>query len=232
MKSKLSLKRLRLVAFIVAGFVISSSGSAFGAVTFGLFESGTSNNSLSVLPGGSFSMDVVALGITTEGFTQPNLDSFTYRVIFPNENFTLTDNLFASPFDNTQVPTGFNGSKPWYTGTSIPITNGADAGSPGTTLSESDLYRTTASTTGTPATGTMVLLETIGLLAPTAIGDYIISLNVLEAADTLGEFHTPLGDPSLNVSVVPIPSTLGLLLPGFAGLVLLRQRGRFFWFNS
>jgi hypothetical protein len=172
------------------------------------------------------------LEITAEDFTQANLDSFTYRLVFPNQNFTLTGNSFAAPFDNTQSPAGFNGSIPWYTGTNISITNGVDAGSPGATPAVADLYRTTASETGTPATGTSVLLETINLLAPMAMGDYPVGLNVIEAADTLGEFHTPLGDPRLQVNVVPIPSAILLQLPGLAGLALLRRRRQFFRFRS
>src|SRR6266567_1035997 len=83
-------------------------------VIFQLRQSGSLATTATVAPGGTLTLDVVAVSIAAEVGVQDNLDSFTYRLIFPNQLFTLVNNVFAAPFDNTLVPSGgFNGSIPW-----------------------------------------------------------------------------------------------------------------------
>ncbi|MHC4799479.1 MAG: VPLPA-CTERM sorting domain-containing protein [Planctomycetota bacterium] len=202
MRSRPSIKSLLLTTVLIVGFLIVGINTASGSISFSIFSSGTTDGSFTVSPGGIFSIDVVAMDIMAEGFTRAELDAFTYRVNFPNQNFTLVGNAFTSPFDNTQAPFGFNGSIPWYTGSSIPITNGADAGSPGATPFAADLYRTTATQLGTPVTGSFAVLETTNLLAPTNIKE------------------------SFNVNVVPIPSSILLLSGAMAALAIFRRRRR------
>ena len=115
---------------------------------------------------------------------QANLDSFTYRLVFPDTNHVHEFSSILAPFDDTGAPAGFNGSIP-LGGTNFTITNGADLGSPFDTPLVADLYRTTASVAGTPATGSEVTVERLKLAAPLAPGDYPIQVQVLEAADVM-----------------------------------------------
>lgn len=207
---------------IMIGLLLTISNPAFGSTLFAIYESGTTNSNVSVGPGGSFSVDVIAETINAEGSTNANLDSFTYRIGFPNQDFILTSNIFAAPFDNMLAPGGFNGSVPWV-GLPLPIDNGVDTGSPGATGLVADLYRTTASTTGVPATGNSVL-ETLYLLAPIGLGNYPISLTILEAADNMGEFHTASVKSDFNVNVVPLPPAFGFMALGSGILIFLRRR--------
>jgi subtilisin family serine protease len=186
-----------------------------------LFETGTTNTALSVSPGGAFNINVIATNVQPETDVLGSLDSLTYRILFPNENFTLTSNAFAAPFDNTLAPTGFNGSVPW-TGLPVLITNTADAGSPLATPGVPDLYRTTATTTGVGGIGD-VLVETLGLEAPAAPGNYALTLLTLEAADEFGAFHTTTDGVPFSVTVVPLPPALGLFLAGLFALIRLRS---------
>ena len=207
---------------LILMFVLVGVNQAFGAVTFSLFKSGTSDTSVAVSAGGDFMMAVVADNMTAEGSALAELDAFTYRINFPNEAFTLVSNNFGPPFDNAQAPTGFNGSIPWADGSPIPILNGVDVGSPGATPFIADLYRTTASEAGTPAKGSVVI-ETLELLAPLSLGNYMISMDIIEAVDTMGEFHTAEFSMDFNVNVVPLPSTVGLLAMGLLALVYFRR---------
>nr|WP_319396911.1 hypothetical protein [uncultured Desulfobacter sp.] len=202
--------------------VLAGANPAFGAMTFSLFESGTSDTSVTVSAGGNFMIDVLADNMTIEGYALNELDAFTYRINFPNEAFTLVSNKFADPFDNALVPTGFNGSTPWADGSSVPILNGSDAGSPGATPFIADLYRTTASKAGIPAKGSVVV-ETLELLAPLSLGNYMISMDILEAVDAMGEFHTVEFSTDFKVNVVPVPSAAGLLAMGVFALVYFRR---------
>lgn len=207
---------------LILMFVLACTNQAFGAVTFSLFKSGTSDTSVTVSAGRDFMMDVVADNMTAEGFALAELDAFTYRINFPNQEFTLVSNNFGHPFDNAQVPAGFNGSVPWADGASVPILNGVDAGSPGATALIADLYRTTASKAGTPAKGSVVI-ETLELLAPLSLGNYIISMDIIEAVDAMGEFHTAELSMDFNVNVVPLPSAACLLAMGLSALVYFRR---------
>lgn len=210
---------------MMIGLLLTISNPAFGSTLFAIYESGTTNSNISVGPGGSFSVYVIAETINAEELTQANLDSFTYRIGFPNQDFFLTGNIFTSPFDNNLVPMSFNGSVPWWTGgPPLQITNSVDAGSPGATGLLADLYRTTASTAGIPATGNSVLVETLDLLAPIGLGNYSISLNILEAADNMGEFHTASVKSDFNVNVVPLPPAFAFMALGSGILVFLRRR--------
>jgi hypothetical protein len=202
--------------------VLAGANTAFGAMTFSLFESGTSDMSVTVSAGGNFMIDVLADNMTIEGYALNELDAFTYRINFPNEAFSLVSNKFSAPFDNALVPTGFNGSIPWADGSPVSILNGSDAGSPGATSFIADLYRTTASEAGIPAKG-RVVVETLELLAPLSLGNYMISMDILEAVDAMGEFHTTEFTMDFNVNVVPVPSAAGLLAMGVFALVYFRR---------
>jgi hypothetical protein len=162
------------------------SGKA--TVSFQIRESGTSATTATVAPGGALTLDVVAVTISAEAGILPNLDSFTYRIIFPNTSFMLQNNVFAAPFDNAEAPAGFNGSIPW-SGLPLPIDLVADGASPGATALVPDLYRTTATTAGVPVVGPDAVLETLTLQVPLPPGNYPISLSVLEAADNTGALH-------------------------------------------
>src|SRR5262245_47620149 len=121
-------------------------------VNFQIRENGTAALTATVAPGGVLTLNVVFVTSAPEAGILDNLDSFTYRINFPNELFNLQNNAFAAPFDNTEAPAGFNGSRPW-SGLPVPINFLADAGSPGATPLAADLYRTTASTAGVPVAG-------------------------------------------------------------------------------
>ncbi len=198
--------------------------AAMGAVDFQIVGSGTTGESaVTVGPGGSFGIDIRAQGITPATGSRPQgeLDSLTYRVVFPNEGFTLLGNSFGGDFDEVLFPSGFNGSIPWVTGGGVPITNSADTGSPGATASVADLYRTTASRNAIPLLASDVV-ESLSLVAPTAQGVYTINLSVLEAADTIGELHETADGGSFRVEVIPEPATLVML--SWLGVVGLRRR--------
>jgi hypothetical protein len=157
-------------------------------------------------------VDVVATSITG------NLDSFTYRITFPDPQFTLVSNTFAAPFDNTLAPAGNNGSVPW-SGLPRLITDIADAGSPGFTSLVPDLYRTTATTTGAGVVGNNVVLETLTLRTPSSATqtDYTISLNVLEAADRTGTlFPTTSGVDFVLTVTRPVLYAVGFSAAGFS----------------
>jgi len=177
-------------------------------VSFQIFESGTTDALVGRNPGELLTLDVVAKSIT------PNLDSFTYRISFPNEEFTLTANAFAAPFDNTPAPAGFNGSIPWAV-LPVLITHNADAGSPGATPFVADVYRTTATTTGIPVTGQNVVLETLTVRIPSPAAlpaVYSISLNVLEAADSTGFLLPTTSGTDLVLTVVrPVLHVVGFV---------------------
>jgi hypothetical protein len=174
-------------------------------VNFQIYESGSLvTTAATVAPGGTLTLDVVAVSVAAEGGIAPiaaNLDSFTYRIIFPNTSFTLQNNVFAAPFDNDIVALGgFNGSIPWAP-PSVPIDLLAY---PPTPL-DADLYRTTATTTGVPVAGPNAVIETLTLEVPVAAGIYAISLNVLEAADSLGALHNGNGNGSDFIVTVTGP---------------------------
>jgi len=174
-------------------------------ITFQLREQGSGSLHTTVAPGGVVNLEVGAVGIGAEGDISANLDSFTYRIVFPNQLFTLQNNAFQSPFDNAQVPAGFNGSIPW-SGLPVLINNAADAGSPGATPLVADIYRTTATTTGTPITAPAGI-ERLTIQAPVVPGVYNISLNVLEAADSNGSLHTTENGPNFVITVEGGPCT-------------------------
>lgn len=201
MTPKSRISRLISIQVIILGFLITSPNLTLGSMTFDLLEAGTSNKTVTVLPGGSIALGVVASNMTAEVSAAAELDAFTYRIVFSNEEFSLVSNVFGTPFDNTCAPTGFNGSIPWASGAAVPITNWADAGSPKANILVADLYRTTASEAGKPATNDTVV-ETLGLVAPQTPGVYTINLQIIEAVDKLGVFHTVSVGSAFNVNVV------------------------------
>lgn len=186
---------------------------AFGEVEFQLVQGGTQTvTELTVNPGDPFTLDLLAQSIVAEAGVNAELDSFAYRIEFSSEEFTLTSNSFGAPFEN-DVPSmgGFNGSVPWAP-PAIDITNGADSGSPLSTPTIADLYRTTASEAGVPGFRPNLIVETLGLLAPVSLGDYLIGLNVAEAADTFGSSHTASNGTDFVLHVVPEPGTAVVML--------------------
>jgi hypothetical protein len=187
---------------IILAFLLAGNNLAFGSMTFDLFEAGTFNKTVTVPPGANIALGVVASNMTAEGSAAGELDAFSYRIVFSNEQFILNSNVFGAPFDNTSAPLGFNGSIPWTTGSAVPITNRADAGSPGANLLAADIYRTTASETGMPASHDVVV-ETLEISVPQTPGVYPISLEIIEAVDRLGEFHTADVGAAFNVNVLP-----------------------------
>ncbi len=206
----------------VLGFIPALIGvqAANGSAVFQIFETGTTNTATTVAPGGLVSLDVVAVKVNAESGVEGDLDSFTYRLNFPNQDFVLTGNTFGAPFDNALAPAGFNGSVPWSVPTAI--THAADAGSPLATPLIPDLYRTTASTAGVPGVGPNLLLETLTVTAPMTAGDYAISLEMLEAADRMGAFHSVDNGVAFTVTV-PEPTTLALILAGSLGILRRRR---------
>jgi hypothetical protein len=183
-------------------------------VDFQLFLSGTGITLAQRDPGALLTLDLVAKSIT------PNLDSFTYRIIFPNQEFTLTGNIFTAPFDNTPAPAGFNGSIPWSL-LPVTISYSADTGTPGATPLVADIYRTTATTTGIGVTGPNTVIETFTLQIPTPpFGllpvTYPISLQVLEAADSSGALLPTTEGKPFMLTVVPEPT-----ITAFLGVVLV-----------
>jgi subtilisin family serine protease len=172
-------------------------------------------------PGEGFTLDVVVTDLSNEGGVEANLDSFAYRVVFPNQSLTLSQSGFASPFDDARAPGGFNGSIP-PGDVSVAITNPADAGSPFATPLVPDLYRTTATVSGTPPAGSNILVDRLKLVAPLSDGIYPIQLSVLEAADATGAFHTVSVGPSFLLQV-PEPDGLLPWLVGLAFLALTRR---------
>jgi len=214
------------------GLALAASGLLLlpceAQVNFQLYATGTSDTAATRNPGDIFSLSLVAVSITGSALTLGNLDSFTYRIIFPNELFTLTGNTFAAPFDNAQVPGGFNGSIPW-SGLPLIITFNVDAGSPGATAFVPDIYRTTATQAGTPVAGPNALLETLTLRVPSPSVPtlYPIRLDVLEAADANGALHTVFSGVDFNLMVVPEPTTTTLVAISLAGCLAWRAlRGR------
>jgi hypothetical protein len=220
-----SLSSLRLLSTITSVTLLAAGPAAHATGTFALVLGGTTEATVAVEPGASFSLDVLVTGLAGQPGVQPNLDSFTYRVIFPGADHGLEKSGFLAPFDDTPAPGGFNGSIP-DGDSSAPITNFADAGSPFATPVVPDLYRTTASILGVPATGPSFVVETLSLQAPTVPGSYAIDISVLEAADQVGAFHTATEGAAFVVEV-PEPH---VLLQWVAGLVFLvvadRYRGR------
>ncbi len=206
---------------LVLGLV--SAPVAQGAAVFQIAEAGTGNTSVNVGPGATVDIEIVAMSLTAGEYVAAELDAFTYQINFPNEAFTLQGNTFIGSFDNTQSPAGNNGSLPWWTGTDIAITNGADVGSPYFTPSVADLYRTTATTNPVLALTGPGTLETLSVVAPMALGTYSITLNFLEAVDTMGESHTTTVGGPFDVNVVPIPPAFGLLAMGLGMVGFLRH---------
>jgi hypothetical protein len=215
---------------LMLGVMLLSTGHA--QVDFQLYQSATSLTSAAVAPGGLLSLDVVALSIAGSALTQANLDSFTYRITFENmdhsanQAFMLGGNSFVSPFDNALSPAGFNGSVPWWSGTDLTITLNADFGSPGATPLIADLYRTTATQTGTPVVGPNAILETLSVLAPATPDLYFIRLDVLEAADVNGSFHMTSNGADFAVTVVPEPTATLWVAIGLTVLAVYRRRKR------
>lgn len=202
-----------------------------GVVMMQIRLSGTSDTFASVSPGAVVNLDVVAVSITAGADTLGNLDAFTYRITFPNQDFGLEGSAFSAPFDNQRpgdLPPGFNGSIPW--GGPTPITFGADAGSPGATLLVPDLYRTTATESGLAATGNDVVLETLSIRVPTPPAGtlpagYAINLNVLEAVDNFGSFHATDNGVDFVLTVVPEPGETVLMAGmGLLAVIALRRR--------
>jgi hypothetical protein len=188
-------------------------------IAFQLYRSGSTLTSATLNPGGLLTLDVVAVSITG------NLDSFTYRISFPNEQFTLTANAFAAPFDNTLAPGGNNGSVPWSP-LPLAITDNADFGSPGYTAFVPDIYRTTATTTGAGVTGNNFILETLTVRIPSPISPttYPISLNVLEAADNTGNLVSTSSGVDFMLTVVPEPATTAIFVASLAVYAIVRGR--------
>ena len=56
---------------------------------FALVLNGSSLSTVQVGPGDTFALDVVVMGLAEEAGVKGNLDSFTYRVVFPNEDHVL-----------------------------------------------------------------------------------------------------------------------------------------------
>jgi hypothetical protein len=189
------------LVFVISGLMLLPCRAQ---VSFQIYEHLTLSTAASRSPGALLTLDIVAKSIA------PNLDSFTYRIAFPNQQFTLTANLYAAPFDNTLAPGGFNGSVPWSP-LPAPITYNADAGSPGATPFVADIYRTTATTTGIGVTGLNVVLETFTLQIPSPSVvpvTYPISLNVLEAADSNGTLLPTTSGTDFLLTVVPLILTV------------------------
>jgi hypothetical protein len=195
--------------------------SARADIDFQLVEQGTlTSTEVVVGPGALFDIDLLATMIASGPGVAAELDSFAYRIEFPSEEFSLQTNVFGAPFDNTLAGDGgFNGSIPWAP-PSLQITNAADSGSALDTPLIADIYRTTASQKGVPGTGDNLLLETLGLTAPTALGDYEIVLNMLEAADAMGAFHATDSGVNFVVHVVPEPASV---LPLLCAVLLIRR---------
>lgn len=206
-------------AFLSTPLVPLAAGAT---VVFGLVVSGTSDVAALANPGDTITLDVVA-DSTAEAGIAGEIDSFTYRIVFPNEDFSVLSAAFAAPFDNAVPPGGSNGSIP-SGGYPLAITNAVDAGSPGATAGVADLYRTTATETGTPVAGTAVL-ETLALTVPLSPGFYALVLLPLEAADGLGELHTLDPQATFSLQVVPESTTALLLALGLGALGCRRRRG-------
>lgn len=203
------------------GLIMALSGMLFvpceAQDSFQIYKSGTTATAATLNPGAMLTLDVVATSITG------NLDSFTYRITFPNQQFTLMANAFAVPFDNTLAPAGNNGSVPW-SALPLAITDNADAASPGHTPLVADLYRTTATTTGTGVTGPDFVLETLTFQIPSpgSPTTYPISLNVLEAADNTGTLVPANSGIDFTLTVVPEPTTTALVAAMLALYALSR----------
>ena len=212
-----------LLVGCVALLGLAESARAYSA--FALVLNGSSLSTVQVGPGDSFALDVVVMGLAEEAGVKGNLDSFTYRVVFPNEDHVLDSSSFLSPFNGTPPPGGFNGSIP-LGDVSVDITHSADAGSPYATPLVSDIYRTTASNAGVPAAGSGFVVEKLVLRAPAAAGIYSIDMSVVEAADNTGAFHTVSAGPAFTLEV-PEPSAILQWSSGLVALMILQSlRGR------
>lgn len=215
-----------VLCFLCGGLAIGWMNAAQASIDFQLFDSGSlTDMEVTVVQGDPLSLDLVATSISAETGVEAELDSFAYRIEFDTEEFWLTGNVFGPPFDSVVLADGgFNGSIPWAP-PSVQIDDGADAGSPAATPGLADIYRTTASEAGVPGEGPNLLVETLDLTAPLTLGDYLISLNMLEAADRFGAFHTVDDGMDFLVHVIiPEPATLPLL--GLASLAAVRRRRR------
>jgi hypothetical protein len=200
---------------ILCALCITPVGSA--EILFGLSDHASPGTiEITVDPGQSFEMDLIALAIDAEPGVADELDSFAYRLAFPVQTFWLESNVFGAPFDNAVVDDGgFNASIPWAP-PMVQITNGADFGSALPTPAIADLYRTSASEAGEPAFDDNLLIETVGLVAPMDPGDYLVTLNMLEAADAMGAFHSTSAGNGFMVHVVPEPAAGLLVLASLA----------------
>src|SRR5262249_7479499 len=123
------------------------------------------------------------------------------------------------------APAGNNGSVPWSPLPST-ITHNADFGSPGYTALTPDIYRTTATTTGTGVTGNHVVLETLTLIVPSPSSPttYPISLNVLEAADNTGNLVSTSSGVNFMLTVVPEPATTAIFVASLSVYAIVRER--------
>ena len=209
---------------LVLSWAFLGSGSARATGMFGVALAGSPGvTNATVAPGASVDLEVLVEGLAAEPGVDANVDSFTYRIVFPNQQFTLLSNAFAAGFDNTLVPAGFNGSIP-FTGLPLLITNSVDAGSPGATPTIPDLYRTTATPGGVPLSGPDVVLEMFGVKSPVSPGSYPIAVHGIELADAKGDLHTTTDSSPFLLEVVPEPGTLALVGLGFASLLLFPRR--------
>jgi hypothetical protein len=208
------MKRVRRNAGLVIAISSMLRVSCEAQADFQVFQSGTAEASAQRNPGDLLTLDIVATSIAS------NLDSFTYRIIFPNQLFTLLANTFSAPFDNTLAPSGFNGSVPWSP-LPIAVADNADAGSPAASPFVPDLYRTTATTTGIGVTGQDVVLETLTLRIPSPSPErlpatYPVSLNILEAADSIGLLVSTTSGTNFILTVTrPVLEVVGFSLNKF-----------------
>lgn len=218
-----TIKRIGLRVSI-ACVALLAAGPAAATGTFTLVLAGTTDGTVTVPPGAGFALEVLVTDLAGEPGVQPNLDSFTYRVIFPAQGplHVLDSSYFLPPFDGAAPPAGFNGGVP-LGDVSVPIDTAADAGTPFATPIVRDLYRTTASVAGIPAAGSSFVVELLELVAPAVSGAYAIDLSVLEAADPVGAFHgTATGAPF--VVTVPEPHALYQWAAGLVFVLLALQR--------
>lgn len=227
------LKKLMIIMItILISFLLMSTNAVFASISFDLVETGTGNSSKIVTPGEAFDLDVIALSVNAETSTKNELDAFTYRIVFENEEFTLASTEFYGPYNNAKAPFGYNGSIPWLEPGDPPllIENDVDFGSPGYTSTIADLYRTTASDMGIPVPWTSgdapINVEHDGYLAPLTPGDYTIGLEIIEAVDTMGSSHGVDFEGSFDLTVVPIPSSLTLFSLGVAFMGFLKRRSQ------
>jgi hypothetical protein len=212
------------VLLVGCAALLASPGAARASSTFALVLTNSSQSTVQVGPGDVFALNVVVTGLAAEASVKGNLDSFTYRVVFQNEDHVLDSSSFLSPFNGTPPPGGFNGSIP-LGDVSVAITDSADLGSPYSTPLVPDIYRTTASNTGVPAVGSGFTVEKLVLRAPTEPGIYAIDMLVVEAADNTGAFHTVSTGPSFTLEV-PEATAMMQWSSGLVAVMILQSLRR------